>query len=241
MISFYVHIPYCIKRCGYCDFNTYTPSELQDGATLEIVSGDYIDAVLKELEFAPAEQVPTIFFGGGTPSLLPAKDLGRVISAIREHNGLVHDAEITLEANPDSVTPEKLAALTDDELRACYFTRQKIVYARGLTEAIQSKQIKLRALHHQPDESVREQLINLKGIGNWTIDVYLMHALRRTDLFPLGDIALVNSLKHIKQLPDDISKEDMLEIAAQWRPNRTIAAMILWHDYMQRRKVTVKD
>jgi DNA-3-methyladenine glycosylase II len=68
-----------------------------------------------------------------------------------------------------------------------------------------------------------------------------MHALRRTDLFPLGDIALVNSLKHIKQLPDDISKEDMLEIAAQWRPNRTIAAMILWHDYMQRRKVTVKD
>ena len=140
-----------------------------------------------------------------------------------------------------TVTPDKLAALSDEDLRACYFTRQKIVYARGLTEAIQSKQIKLRALHHQPDESVREQLINLKGIGNWTIDVYLMHALRRTDLFPLGDIALVDSLKHIKQLPDDISKEDMLEIAAQWRPNRTIAAMILWHDYMQRRKVTVKD
>jgi len=140
-----------------------------------------------------------------------------------------------------TVTPDKLAALSDEDLRACYFTRQKIVYARGLTEAIQSKQIKLRALHHQPDESVREQLINLKGIGNWTIDVYLMHALRRTDLFPLGDIALVNSLKHIKQLPDDVSKEDMLEIAAQWRPNRTIAAMILWHDYMQRRKVTVKD
>ena len=140
-----------------------------------------------------------------------------------------------------TVTPDKLAALSDEDLRACYFTRQKIVYARGLTEAIQSKQIKLRALHHQPDESVREQLITLKGIGNWTIDVYLMHALRRTDLFPLGDIALVNSLKHIKQLPDDISKEDMLEIAAQWRPNRTIAAMILWHDYMQRKKVTVKD
>ena len=140
-----------------------------------------------------------------------------------------------------TVTPDKLAALSDEDLRACYFTRQKIVYARGLTEAIQSKQIKLRALHHQPDESVREQLINLKGIGNWTIDVYLMHALRRTDLFPLGDIALVNSLKHIKQLPDNISKEDMLEITAQWRPNRTIAAMILWHDYMQRRKVTVKD
>ena len=109
MLSFYVHIPYCIKRCGYCDFNTYTPSELQDGATLEIVSNDYIDAVLCELDAAPKDVVPTIFFGGGTPSLLPAHDLGRVIAAIKARNGLTADCEITLEANPDSVTAEKLA------------------------------------------------------------------------------------------------------------------------------------
>ncbi|MFM7671411.1 MAG: DNA-3-methyladenine glycosylase family protein [Bacteroidota bacterium] len=140
-----------------------------------------------------------------------------------------------------TVTPEKFSKLSDEDLRACYFTRQKIVYARGLTEAIQSKQIKLRALQHQPDESVREQLIKLKGIGNWTVDVYLMHALRRTDLFPLGDIALVNSLKRNKGLLYDVSKDEMLRIAEPWRPNRTIAAMILWHDYMQRRKVTIKD
>jgi len=108
MLSFYVHIPYCVKRCGYCDFNTYTPAELQDGATLEIVSNDYIDAVLKELESAPIDVVPTIFFGGGTPSLLPAKDLGRVITAIKDRNGLTEDCEVTLEANPDSVTKEKL-------------------------------------------------------------------------------------------------------------------------------------
>ena len=108
MLSFYVHIPYCVRRCGYCDFNTYTPSELQDGATLEIVSNDYIDAVLKELDAAPLDVVPTIFFGGGTPSLLPAKDLGRVITAIKARNGVTEDCEITLEANPDSVTQEKL-------------------------------------------------------------------------------------------------------------------------------------
>lgn len=108
-LSFYVHIPYCIKRCGYCDFNTYTPSELQDGATLEIVSNDYIDAVLRELDAAPKDVVPTIFFGGGTPSLLPAHDLGRVIAAIKARNGLTADCEVTLEANPDSVTEEKLA------------------------------------------------------------------------------------------------------------------------------------
>ena len=86
-LSFYVHIPYCIKRCGYCDFNTYTPSELQDGATLEIVSNDYIDAVLRELEAAPKDVVPTIFFGGGTPSLLPDADLGRINREINSRKG----------------------------------------------------------------------------------------------------------------------------------------------------------
>ena len=76
--------------------------------SLEIVSNDYIDAVLLELDAAPSDEVPTIFFGGGTPSLLPAKDLGRVISAIKARNGMTADCEITLEANPDSVTEEKL-------------------------------------------------------------------------------------------------------------------------------------
>ena len=106
--SYYVHIPYCVRRCGYCDFNTYTPAELQDGASLEMVSRDYIDAVLLELEASPRDEVQTIFFGGGTPSLIPPYDLGRVITAIRERNGLSVDCEITLEANPDSVTQEKL-------------------------------------------------------------------------------------------------------------------------------------
>jgi oxygen-independent coproporphyrinogen-3 oxidase len=97
-----------VRRCGYCDFNTYTPAELQDGASLEIVSADYIDAVLQELASTPTDEVSTIFFGGGTPSLIPPKDLGRVISAIKARNGITADCEITLEANPDSVTQEKL-------------------------------------------------------------------------------------------------------------------------------------
>ncbi len=91
-----------------------------------------------------------------------------------------------------------------------------------------------------PDEEVRTILIQLKGIGHWTIDVYLMHALQRTDLFPLGDIALVNSLKEVKQLSKDISKEKMLEIAEPWRPHRTIAAMILWHAYIKKRNIKLQ-
>ena len=135
------------------------------------------------------------------------------------------------------VTPAKLLQLSDAEMRACYFTRQKMGYARGLAIAVQSGSVRLSQLAFLPDEAVREKLIVLKGIGHWTIDVYLMHALQRTDLFPLGDIALVNSLKEGKGLPKDVSKEKMLAIAEPWRPYRTIASMILWHAYIKKRGI----
>lgn len=138
------------------------------------------------------------------------------------------------------VTPAKILALTDEELRACYFSRQKIVYARELAKAIQLKQINIKRLSLLPDEEVRTELIKLKGIGHWTIDVYLMHSLQRTDLFPLGDIALVNSLKETKGLPKDTSKEEMLKIAELWRPYRTIASMILWHSYIKKRNIKLQ-
>ena len=139
------------------------------------------------------------------------------------------------------VTPAKILVLTDIELRACYFSRQKIIYARELAKAIQTKSISLKKLRLLHDEDIRAKMIQLKGIGHWTIDVYLMHALQRTDLFPLGDIALVNSLKEVKRLPKDISKEEMLKIAEPWRPYRTIAAMILWHAYIQKRGIKLRE
>ena len=138
------------------------------------------------------------------------------------------------------VTPAKILKMTDEEMRACYFTRQKIIYARELANAIQKRKINLKQLGLLPDEEVRHILIQLKGIGHWTIDVYLMHALQRTDLFPLGDIALVNSLKEIKKLPKDVSKEAMLQIAEAWRPYRTVAAMILWHAYIKKRNIKIQ-
>jgi DNA-3-methyladenine glycosylase II len=138
------------------------------------------------------------------------------------------------------VTPAKILAMTDEEMRACYFTRQKIVYARELATAIKTKRVTLKKLSLLQDEEVRAILIQLKGIGNWTIDVYLMHSLQRTDLFPLGDIALVNSLKETKQLPKDITKDEMLKIAEPWRPYRTIAAMILWHAYIIKRGIKLQ-
>jgi oxygen-independent coproporphyrinogen-3 oxidase len=163
-LSFYVHIPYCVRRCGYCDFNTYTPAELQDGATLEIVSGDYIDAVLRELVAAPLDEVPTIFFGGGTPSLLPPKDLGRVISAIKERNGVTEDCEITLEANPDSVTQEKL-----EQLIAAGFNRISFGMQSSNPEVL-----KVLDRTHNP-ENVRKAVDMARAAGFSSVSVDLIY------------------------------------------------------------------
>lgn len=137
------------------------------------------------------------------------------------------------------VTPGKILLLTDEELRSCYFSRQKTVYARELAKAIQTKQLKLRRFSSAHEDDVRLELKKIKGIGDWTVDVYLMHALQRPDLFPLGDIALVNSLKEVKKLNGHTTREDMLAIAESWRPYRTIASMILWHAYIQKRGIKI--
>jgi oxygen-independent coproporphyrinogen-3 oxidase len=116
-LSFYVHIPYCVKRCGYCDFNTYTPAELQISDGLSQISNSYSDLVIQEIEQARLSvgeaTVPTIFFGGGTPSLMEASDIARVITKIKNSFKLSDDCEITLETNPDTVDKQKLAAFKD--------------------------------------------------------------------------------------------------------------------------------
>lgn len=121
-LAFYIHIPYCVKRCGYCDFNTYTPAELQIQSSLEVISHDYIDLVIQEIDRAAKESkakfVPSIFFGGGTPTLMTPADLGRVITAIKERFELTADCEVTIEANPDTVSLESLK-----ELRSVGFNR----------------------------------------------------------------------------------------------------------------------
>jgi putative oxygen-independent coproporphyrinogen III oxidase len=112
----YVHVPFCSVRCGYCDFNTYTLTELgADGASV----ATYADAALRELDLAASVLGPTppeartVFVGGGTPTMLAAADLVRMLRGIRDVFGLADDAEVTTEANPDSVTPEGLQALAD--------------------------------------------------------------------------------------------------------------------------------
>ncbi|HEX5532641.1 MAG TPA: radical SAM family heme chaperone HemW [Actinomycetales bacterium] len=123
----YVHVPFCTVRCGYCDFNTYTALELGPPTLPGASQAGYADAASQEIALAarvldqaglPRRPASMVFFGGGTPTLLPAADLVNLLDAVREHVGLAPDAEVTTEANPDSVTPESL-----QQLAAGGFTR----------------------------------------------------------------------------------------------------------------------
>jgi DNA-3-methyladenine glycosylase II len=130
------------------------------------------------------------------------------------------------------LTPARLLLLTDEEMKACYCSRQKTGYIKYLAEALLSGQLNLTELEDMPDDKVRAKLVALKGIGNWTADVYLMFVLQHSDIFPIGDLAAVNAMKRVKNLPADTTKEQMVEMAAQWQPYRTIATMLLWHYYL---------
>lgn len=144
--SLYLHIPFCTVRCGYCDFNTYTASELPGASRAE-----YPDQLIRELDFAvevlqhsgaKERALSTVFFGGGTPTLIPAADLGRVLARARELWGFEPGAEITLEANPDTVTEESLAQLAESG-----FTRVSF----GMQSAV-SKVLKVLDRTHNPEQ-----------------------------------------------------------------------------------------
>ncbi|GAB3923001.1 DNA-3-methyladenine glycosylase [Mucilaginibacter myungsuensis] len=130
------------------------------------------------------------------------------------------------------ITPKGVLELSDEELKACYFSRQKTAYVRYLAEAIINVNIDLKAFETMADDDVRAKLVSLKGIGNWTVDVYLMFVLQRADIFPAGDLAAVNAFKRLKGLPAAITREELIALAEQWRPNRSVATMILWHYYL---------
>jgi len=138
-----------------------------------------------------------------------------------------------------TITPEKLLLLSDAELRACYFSRQKTVYTRCLAEAIITKKLQLKKLAAASDDEVRNELKKIKGIGDWTVDVYLLFVLQRPDVFPTGDLAMMNALKQIKHLPGHTTKESIIELAEAWRPHRSLATMLLWHHYIKTRNIKI--
>lgn len=136
-----------------------------------------------------------------------------------------------------SIVPERIDTLSEAEIRECSVTRQKAHYIKLLAQAILSKSVVLKSLPTKTDAEIRKTLIQLKGIGNWTIDVYLLMVLHRCDVFPIGDLAMINSLKKHKRLASDSSQEKILRIAEKWRPYRSIASILFWHAYILERGI----
>jgi putative oxygen-independent coproporphyrinogen III oxidase len=124
--GFYVHVPFCATRCGYCDFNTYTARELGGGASQSAYAQTAIAEVGLARQVLGSRHVPaeTVFFGGGTPTLLPAADLVAILKAVKEEFGLTDDAEITTEANPESVDEKYLVTLVEGGFNRISFGMQ---------------------------------------------------------------------------------------------------------------------
>jgi DNA-3-methyladenine glycosylase II len=129
------------------------------------------------------------------------------------------------------LTPERFLQLTEAELRAIGFSRQKILYVRGIAEAIVHGDLNFRRLHRMADEEAIAELVRLKGIGRWTAEIYLLFGLQRLDIWPADDLALQVGVQRLKRLEARPGRAALTEIAEPWRPWRGAAARFLWHYY----------
>ncbi len=141
-----------------------------------------------------------------------------------------------LHATIQPVTPQRFLTLDDAELKTIGFSRQKTLYARLLAEAITDGALDLTALPTMNDEAVRETLTKLKGIGNWTVDIYLLMVLLRPDVWPKGDLALAVALQKLKKMKARPTPDELEAIAENWKPHRAVAARMLWHYYLSERR-----
>ena len=135
-------------------------------------------------------------------------------------------------------TPEEILKLSDVEMRNCQISWQKAKYLRILSDAILSNEIDLKTIGEMSLDESRKQLTALKGIGEWTTDIYQLFCLQAKDVFPIGDIAIINT---IKKLTDATTREEVLVLSEKWKPLRSLATYFLWHHYLEKRKKISND
>jgi DNA-3-methyladenine glycosylase II len=140
-----------------------------------------------------------------------------------------------LHAHLDGVTPVAVHALQITGLREFGLTRQKAGYCHGLAARVLDGTLNLGAVARGPDESGRSALLDVPGLGAWSVDIYFLMALRRPDVWPQGDLALAAALRDVKRLRSLPSKEEQHVFAVQWAPWRSVAARILWSHYLTER------
>ena len=137
-----------------------------------------------------------------------------------------------LRENISVVTPQRFLTLDDVTLKTIGFSRQKTGYCRLLAQALVDREINLNKFNRMSDDKIREELKKLKGVGDWTADIYLLMALRRPDIWPRGDLALLVAMQKLKSFPFRPTQSEFEEIGKKWRPYRSVAARMLWYFYL---------
>ena len=130
------------------------------------------------------------------------------------------------------VDPFTIHNATDEDLRSCGISRQKTIYLKDVAQRVIRKELSFSSLPMKTEQQIRNELIQIKGVGNWSIDVYLMFCMQSQDIIPLGDIAIKNTLMELYNCQ---SEEEMLAISSNWKPFRTLASFIIWHYYLKKR------
>jgi DNA-3-methyladenine glycosylase II len=132
------------------------------------------------------------------------------------------------------LSPQQFLELDDLTLKKIGFSRQKTAYCRHLARAVSEELLDLKKLGTLDESSIRSELLKIKGIGPWTVNIYLLMALGRPDIWPSGDLALVTSLQRVKKLKTRPSPPEVSKIGEAWRPWRSVAAFLLWHYYLSK-------
>lgn len=130
------------------------------------------------------------------------------------------------------VDPFTIHNATDEDLRSCGISRQKTIYLKDVAQRVIRKELSFSSLPMKTEQQIRNELIQIKGVGNWSIDVYLMFCMQSQDIIPLGDIAIKNTLIELYNCQ---SEEEMLAVSSNWKPYRTLASFIIWHYYLKKR------
>jgi DNA-3-methyladenine glycosylase II len=161
-----------------------------------------------------------------------------LVYIILEQQVSLASAKAAFDRLNDAVRPLKprhFLKLTDAELLRIGFSRQKTLYTRLLAESLSRRYFDLGDLHNLQDDAARKMLTAFKGIGNWTADIYLLSALRRPDIWPIGDLALATAVQEVKRLRQRPSPELLEKMSEPWRPWRAVAARLFWHHYLSKR------
>lgn len=206
---------------------------------ISLLNEHKLKSACKELSCKHAE-LAIVFNTYGTPPLWDRPPgFATLLQIILEQQVSLASAKACfdkLAARIGNVSPENLLMLNDKEMKTVGFSRQKTAYARHLSEALLEKRIDLDGLHKLPDSEVKSELIKLKGVGEWTSDIYLLMAMLRPDVMPRGDIALHEAYRKLTKIDKRPASDEFIAIAEKWIPFRSVAARFLWHYYLSEKK-----